>query len=104
MTEETYPIRLRIVVEPDPDSVAGVGVVLGYRAKVLDAETGRELDGVYGVDVHMGVDCATTATIQCYPAAVDVEGEALAVPDGKVAVALRDGQDPQFILVEEAGE
>lgn len=88
-------MRLKVTCERDE---ANKGL---NRVRVLDADTGKELEGCYAVEFRASVDDLATLTVHMYASEVDIVGDAEVVEDmgtmkpGIFEVAeLVDGSEP----------
>jgi len=90
--DDRKPIPLRVALEG-----AGDGPTAGFSVRVEDAESGRELAGVYKVEFEAAVDGVAHVIVHAYPVAVDVTGEGFAKPSREVGIMLKGEGHPEYV-------
>jgi len=65
-------IQLRIRTAPNAD-----GPCCGQDVIVEDAITGRQIGGVYKIEINMSIDSVVSAVVHLYPSQLDVKAEAV---------------------------
>ncbi len=85
-------INLRVVLGGDGENPSA-----GYKVRVLDAETGREIGGVYRVEFEADVSGVAYVVIYAYPMAIDVTAAGYLKPNKEIGVELLGDGERRYV-------